>query len=70
MTIEAKDAHPGDVVFCQQDRQYYQAPEDSASGWSVMQPIGFMSGGPESTAPAGPLTLIGRGEKPACGHSR
>lgn len=65
--MQAKDARPGDVVLCKADGQYYQAPDDG-DGWSVMQPIGFMSGGPETTAPDGELVLIGRNGKPACRH--
>lgn len=67
--MRASDARPGDVVLCKADGQYYQAPDgEGAGGWSVMQPIGFMGGGPESTAPDGELVLIGRDRKPACRH--
>jgi hypothetical protein len=67
--MRAPDARPGDVVLCEDDGQYYQAPDGGgAGGWSVMQPIGFMSEGPESTAPDGELTLVARDGRPAADH--
>lgn len=65
--MQASDAQPGDVVFCKEDRTYYQAPGGTgASGWMKMQIIPFF-GPPEATAPDGELVLVARNDEPAAG---